>query len=153
VRPFALDCLKKANESFEVAVYTAGHDWYANAIIDYLDPDGSLIQHRFYRQHCTFIELEGGDGFFVKDLRILQGIDLSQVLIVDNFVYSFAFHLENGVPIVPFFGNKDDIEMLRVARYLSQISYKKDIRSINDKVFQLKKIYDSHIESYISFYD
>lgn len=43
VRPFALECLKVANKHYEVAVFTAGFDWYANPIIDYLDPTGSLI--------------------------------------------------------------------------------------------------------------
>ena len=56
IRPFALECLKKANEKYEVAIFTAGHDWYANPIIDYLDKDGTLVQHRFFRSHTTKIE-------------------------------------------------------------------------------------------------
>lgn len=43
IRPFAIECLKKANENFEIAVFTAGHDWYATPIIDYLDPSKELI--------------------------------------------------------------------------------------------------------------
>lgn len=43
------------------------------------------------------------------------------MLIVDNYVFSFAFHLENGIPIVPFFGDKEDAEMVKVIRYLSHI--------------------------------
>jgi len=40
---------------------------------------------------------------------------------VDNFVYSFAFNLDNGVPVVPFFGQKGDRELIKVASYLEQI--------------------------------
>jgi CTD small phosphatase-like protein 2 len=105
IRPYALECLKAANQFFEVAIFTAGFDWYANPIIDYLDPTGELIQHRYFRQHATYLEEE---GFFVKDLRIFKGIDLKDILIIDNYVHSFAFHLENGIPIVPFLGEKDD---------------------------------------------
>ena len=43
VRPFAIECLKAANEKFEVAVFTAGYDWYAEPIIKHLDPEGKLI--------------------------------------------------------------------------------------------------------------
>ena len=43
VRPLAKECLERANKYFEVAVYTAGFDWFANRILDYLDPDGKLI--------------------------------------------------------------------------------------------------------------
>ena len=43
------------------------------------------------------------------------------MLIVDNFVYSFAFHLENGIPMVPFFGDKGDNEMIKLIKYLKSI--------------------------------
>jgi TFIIF-interacting CTD phosphatase-like protein len=74
VRPFAIECLKAANKHYEMAVFTAGFDWYANPIIDYLDPSGSLIQHRYFRQSCTYLEEE---GMYIKDLRVFKGIDLS----------------------------------------------------------------------------
>lgn len=38
IRPYALECLRTANKYYEVAIFTAGFDWYANPIIDYLDP-------------------------------------------------------------------------------------------------------------------
>jgi len=89
----------------------------------------------------------------VKDLRIFKGLDLKEVLIIDDNVYSFAFHLENGVPIVPFFGDKDDKEMIKVIKYLKSIEDKEDIRVINNEVFQLKKILRSNISNFIKYYD
>lgn len=85
-------------------------------------------------------------GIFVKDLCIFKGIDLKDMLIVDNYVYSFAFHLENGIPIVPFFGEKEDAEMIKLIRYLQHISGKDDLRVPNERVFQLKKIMSSKID-------
>jgi TFIIF-interacting CTD phosphatase-like protein len=43
IRPFALECLKAANLNYEVAIFTAGNEWYANPIIDMIDPTGELI--------------------------------------------------------------------------------------------------------------
>ena len=43
IRPFARECLEAANEHFQVVVFTASEQEYADPIIDYLDPDGSLI--------------------------------------------------------------------------------------------------------------
>lgn len=43
IRPYAIECLKAANKYYEVAIFTAGFDWYANPIIDYLDPNRELI--------------------------------------------------------------------------------------------------------------
>lgn len=88
IRPFALDCLRQANQNFEVAIFTASVEWYANPIIDILDPTGELVQHRFYQQHTSWVEEQ---RLCVKDLRIFKGLDLKDVLIVDNYVNSFAF--------------------------------------------------------------
>lgn len=49
VRPFAIDCLKAANELFQVIVFTASHKCYADVVLDHIDPTGELIQHRLYR--------------------------------------------------------------------------------------------------------
>jgi hypothetical protein len=33
---------------------------------------------------------------------------MKDVLIIDNFIHSFAYQLQNGIPIVPFYMEKDD---------------------------------------------
>lgn len=43
VRPFLKECLQAVNSKYEVAVFTAGYDWYANPVIDAIDPTGKLI--------------------------------------------------------------------------------------------------------------
>ena len=43
VRPFARKCLSFANKHFEIAIFTASSQWFANPILDYLDPEGTLI--------------------------------------------------------------------------------------------------------------
>ena len=43
VRPYLKECLLAVNQDYEVAVFTAGQDWYANPIIDRIDSEGKLI--------------------------------------------------------------------------------------------------------------
>jgi TFIIF-interacting CTD phosphatase-like protein len=43
-----------------------------------------------------------GDNFFIKDLGIIQDRDLKDMVIVDNSIVSFAFNLDNGIPIEGF---------------------------------------------------
>jgi len=86
IRPHCQELLESANLHYEVAVFTASTPQYADAIIDHLDPSGTLIQHRFYRNQC--IKTEGGE--YIKDLRVFKNIDLKNVLLVDNAVYSFG---------------------------------------------------------------
>ena len=68
-------------------MFTASEQEYADPILDFLDPDGSLFQARFYRDSCV---RHKEPSMFVKDLRIFQR-DLSQVVLVDNSVCSFAY--------------------------------------------------------------
>ena len=82
-RPYLIECLRAANVDYEVAVFTAGYDWYANPIINMIDPTGTLIQHRFFRQHAQTVEYLGQESLY-KDLDVFSGIDLTRTLIVDN---------------------------------------------------------------------
>ena len=49
IRPYALTFLKKMTSKYEIIIFTASHKTYANAILDELDPDGEIFQHRLFR--------------------------------------------------------------------------------------------------------
>ena len=74
------------SKHFEIIIFTASHECYANVVLDYLDPKNKYIQHRLYRDSC--IQTEG--GIYVKDLRVINR-NLNEMVIVDNASYSFAF--------------------------------------------------------------
>ena len=38
-------------------------------------------------------------GVYVKDLRIIRDRQLKDIVIVDNSITSFAFNMDNGIPI------------------------------------------------------
>ena len=78
--------MEKANQHYEVAVFTASTSVYADTVLNYLDPDKTLIQHRFYRQSCV----RAPDGEYIKDLRIFKNVSLKNMLLVDNAVWSFG---------------------------------------------------------------
>jgi CTD small phosphatase-like protein 2 len=68
---------------------------------------------------------------YIKDLRILENRPLAKVVIIDNAVYSFGYQLSNGIPIVNFIDNKEDIELLHLIRYLSCLAETEDMRKCN----------------------
>lgn len=72
----------------------------------------------------------------MKDLRILANRDLNDVVLVDNAAYSFGFQIENGIPIIPFYNNKEDQELLSLIPYLKQFAYTKDMREMNKQTFK-----------------
>ena len=67
----------------------------------------------------------------MKDLRIFDDRDLRYVVIVDNSVYSFAFQIDNGIPIIPFYNDKADEEMLHFVYYLNCLAGVEDVREQN----------------------
>ncbi len=89
-------------KKWEIIVFTASHQSYADAIIDEIDPEGALFDCRLYRQHCRELAPE----LFIKDLTRIDR-DLAKVILVDNSSYSYAMQLDNGVPILPFYEGQD----------------------------------------------
>jgi CTD small phosphatase-like protein 2 len=145
IRPYALECLRKANESYQVVVFTASHKAYADVVLNMLDPTGELIQYRLYRDHCIRTE----EGIYVKDLRIITNRNLKDLIIVDNAVYSFGYQLDNGIPIIPFYDDKSDEELMHLIFYFTCLAQCEDVREQNRKAFQLKDLQEIDIAEYL----
>lgn len=123
LRPHLDQFLQAASELFEVVIFTASMQDYADEIIDRID-EQRLISHRLYRQHATFL-----DDAFVKDLSKL-GRCLSKTLLVDNAPHSFALQPQNGLLISSFTGHPQDDALLGVLADLKLIAtrYRSDVR-------------------------
>ena len=139
IRPGAVEILQALKGHYEVMVFTASHQCYANEILDYLDPEGELIHHRLYREHCSLTD----SGYYVKDLRIL-GRPMRDVLLVDNAAYSYAYQLDNGVPILPYFHGSTDYELPALQRYLLGLLEESDLRCPNIRLFKLGRYLEFH---------
>ncbi len=131
LRPYALSFLQKVRKHFEVVAFTASEKSYADAVLDEMDPEGRLIAHRLYREHCVRLQTK----VYAKDLRVL-GRELSQVLLVDNSPLSHLYQLDNAVPILPYTGGEDN-ELLQLERYLERARGEADVRALNRKTFRL----------------
>merc|ERR1712113_709433 len=114
-RPFVQFFLEVAAKSFELVVFTASQQSYADKVINTLDPTGTLISHRLYRQHCT--ELRGA---YFKELGLL-GRPLSRCLLVDNSAISVACNPDNGVMIRSWYSDRDDRELVELIELLQDL--------------------------------
>lgn len=120
------------SERFEIIVFTASHSCYANVVLNILDPENKYITFRLFRDHC----LQTKEGIFIKDLRIIANRKQENIAIVDNATYSFGFQLENGIPIVPFYDNENDKELLHLMSYLYKMDRYEDVRKCNKTHFE-----------------
>lgn len=149
IRPFTQEILEESNKKFEVCVFTASNKGYADTILDYIDPKGRLIQHRFYRESC----IKTTDNVYIKDLRIFRNVPLKDIIIVDNAVYSFGAQLDNGIPITPFKEDVDDNEFLHLMGHLSKCADAYDMRDENRKVFRFGQLLKYKFDKFIELYD
>ena len=49
---------------------------------------------------------------------MIRNRQLKDIILVDNAVYSFGFQLSNGIPILPFYYDKEDRELVQLVTYL-----------------------------------
>ena len=85
-RPHCDRFLRKVSEWYDVVVFTASVQQYADPVIDWLEKEGKIFKKRYYRQHCTLHE-----GAYVKDLS-LSGCNPATTMIVDNSPVSYIFN-------------------------------------------------------------
>jgi len=136
IRPYVHKILAELKKHFILVVYTASHQLYADPIIDLIEKGNSFFSLRLYRQNCIKTKLQD-ETIYVKDLRIFKGVDLKDIIIIDNSVLSFSFHLDNGIPILPFYENKQDNELYVLMNYLMYLNSFNDVRTENKRYMKL----------------
>lgn len=114
IRPYAGKLLKNLSKQFEIGVFTAAAAHYAREIVNILDPDNSVIKFCLSRENCYEIH----PNVYIKDLRVISNRDLKKVFLVDNAAYSYAYQLDNGIPIVGYYEGKEDEELRHLEEYL-----------------------------------
>ena len=142
VRPLWKQTLNLIKRYYHIVIYTASHQAYADAVLDFMDPKKKYFKYRLYRNNCSLLDVEGAK-FYVKDLEIFnENYNLKDIVIIDNSVLSFAFHLHNGIPIVPYYDEDKDGSLYVVGLYLMHIFNEEDLREANKKHINL----DSFLE-------
>lgn len=85
-RPYCDEFLRRICKWYNLVVFTASVQEYADPVIDWLESEKKFFSARYYRQHCTFRQ-----GAYIKDLSSVEP-DLSKVMILDNSPLSYLFH-------------------------------------------------------------
>lgn len=105
---------------FELIIFTASAQSYADNIINQLNQEG-VISHRLYRNHSSTI-----NNKTVKNLSKI-GRQLDKLLLVDNIKDNAKGFYDNYVPILSWEFDLFDNELLNVAAKLKSIlQYEKD---------------------------
>jgi len=111
-RPGVDEFLEAVASKFEVVIFTASLDKYANPVLDTLDPKG-FCTSRLFREACV-----QHYGNYVKDLSLL-GRELKHCLILDNSPFSYMFQPDNAIPITSWFNDRNDRELFDLVSFLN----------------------------------
>lgn len=78
---------------------------------------------------------------FIKDLSILLGGRvIRDIIIVDNKIESYSSNLENGIPIISYYGEPGDVMLKKLAKYLLRLKDASDVREFILKDFYLQEL-------------
>jgi CTD small phosphatase-like protein 2 len=138
VRPYCNKFLTELSKFYEIVIFTAAMQDYADWIVDGIDHRGA-VRHRLYRQHCIReappqTDGEHEQGFqSIKDLRLL-GRDIKKTIIIDNLKENFwSTCPNNGIEIESWYGEDlDDTELMKLIPVLRAIAEneEKDVRKV-----------------------
>ena len=106
-RPGLTEFLKFASEYFELGIFTAASQSYADILINYLDPNNNIFSFRLYRNSCINIKSKWN----LKPISLIENRKLKDIIIVDNNIGSFCSNLKNGYLIRDFYMDKNDCEL------------------------------------------
>ncbi|RMZ66152.1 Nuclear envelope morphology 1 [Pyrenophora seminiperda CCB06] len=119
-RPYCDDFLKKVSKWYNLIIFTASVQEYADPVIDWLEVERKYFAGRYYRQHCTV-----RNGAYIKDLAQVEP-DLSKVMILDNSPLSYGFHPDNAIPIEGWISDPTDHDLLHLIPLLEGLQYVTD---------------------------
>lgn len=122
-RPGVDEFLVEMAKYYEVVIYTASLNKYADPLLDLLDPH-QTIRSRLFRESCVYYE-----GNYVKDLSLIDR-NLADSIIVDNSPNSYLFHPANAIDCSSFIDDPRDRELDQIGAFLKGIKDVKDVRGI-----------------------
>lgn len=125
-RPFVREFIRFVAPLFECVIFTASVSIYCDPLMDSLDNTGSLGRLRLFREHCSYVQ-----GSHVKDLNLL-GRDLNDVVIIDNSPIAYLFQQRNAIPILSWFSDERDEELMKLLPVLAEIAKADSVYDILD---------------------
>ena len=131
-RPYAIEFMKEMSQYYEIIIYTASIPEYASNLLDELDKY-NIISKRYYRYNCIL-----NKGMYIKDLRII-GKPFKDLIIIDNNPISYVYNINNGLPILSWYGDPEDIELLKLIPLLKFLSKVDDVTYIIPQIVNREK--------------
>ena len=136
LRPHLSEFLNLCVGRFDVAVWTASSQDYAEAVVERLFGSIDTLAFLWARRRCTRrYDWEMHEQYWVKDLKKvrLKGYPLERVLVVDDTPRKHERNYGNLVHVQKYTGELDDDELLHLGRYLVALDEVENVRTIEKR--------------------
>lgn len=135
IRPGCEEFLSELSKYYELVIFTAAMQDYADSVLDQIDKNG-YIKYRLYRQHTSPY-----GHLIAKDLSKI-GRDLSRSILVDNVADNFTLQPDNGIFIKTWYDDMSDTCLYDLIPLLKSLvknkvkDVRKSLRSYRDQMLR-----------------
>jgi TFIIF-interacting CTD phosphatase-like protein len=146
-RPFLDLFLQEISTRYaQIHVFTAASKGYADAVLDKLDPNGTVFTKRWYNESCRRVkndEMDLRKNALMLDCSPLK-IDPKRFVLIDDRPEYMMDHLLNGVLVSEFNVTRDDVAidiakhdstLVKVLELLKQLDCVEDVRPLLEEKF------------------
>ena len=116
IRPGVIELLRELYKYYEIDIFTAALQNYADNILDKLDKDKIYFSHRLYRCHCSW-----EDGKSIKKLELI-GRDLNKIAFVDDIERNAKYNMKNLILVTKWSDDIFDEEIYNITNKLKIIA-------------------------------
>ncbi|TNV83688.1 hypothetical protein FGO68_gene5131 [Halteria grandinella] len=137
-RPYLQEMLRKLKPNFELILFTAGTEEYANTVQRTLEKHEQFFDLILSREECQKHPLRS--DCVIKNLtQLLSDRQIGEIILVDNKATGFAANIQNGIPIKDYYGDKSDNWLRHLTSYLNSFIRESDVRYKIKRDFKLEK--------------
>ena len=140
IRPGMIKLLQEIKNDFEIVLFTASNDYYADSIIDQLEKEFKLFDHKLYLRDCKH-----KFGYIFKDIFKL-GRDVNKVMIFDDNPDVWNCR-ENVFIVNPYHGGNEDVEYLTIKQVINDFKVIDNIKLLYNKYHRYSISFDEIIEN------
>jgi RNA polymerase II subunit A small phosphatase-like protein len=151
-RPFLDNFLEICAENFQLAIWSSASDDYVAEIVKNIIPSHIPLAFMWGRSRCTPIISPQIDEYGYYNLDVTshyeyakklfkikrKGFDLKRVLIVDDTPAKVATNYGNAIYAKEFKGEKEDIELSILSKYLLYLKNEPNVRTIEKRDWRQK---------------
>ena len=126
-RPFLKEMLSDLKQDFEIILFGSNYQ-YVDKIVETLVKDGEpLFDYVIKKEMLVYTK---NIDYYILDLNILLGSrELKDIIVVSNTCGRSMLHYANSIPVKEYTGNKKDLSLYSLTKYIRSFKDVKDVRT------------------------